>query len=197
MKNSGTTIWRSAVAVTFFSIFVCGCYKSAFESHEAISPLSKIQFASINGRVNELVVFLETNTPLNTIVDTSIFDGVPKRTTVEEAKKQFGDPYLVRPLSEVGSGVLVHLYRVPKGDIGFVTVRLPEETQHQVWAFPTVSAVDKTIINESARNQLLPYLKSNVPVNIRVVRSIGWGGPIIGITTNGVNYVLLGLRDGD
>ena len=183
--------------MTCVSILVCGCYKSDFESHKAMSPLSKIQFVSINGKINELVVFLETNTPLNTIVDASIFDGVSIRTTVEDARNQFGDPYLVRPLSEAGRSAPVHLYKVPKGDIGFVTVRLPEETQHQVWAFPTDSAMDKTIINESARNQLLPYLKSNVPVNIRVVRNIGWGGPIIGITTNGVSYILLGLRDGD
>ena len=195
MSNLNGKLWRSVFVVA--CICMCGCSRVDLETHQAKVPLSKIEIAKVDGKPSEIVVFVDSNTPLSTIIDTSIFDGIPARTTVEDAQKMFGKAQIIRPLSEVNSSVPLHVYMVPKGEIGFASITSPQETQHQVWAFPRDGSVDRIIINDSAREQLLALLKSDTPVRVRLLRSVGWGGPTLGMTTNNVSYILLGLRDGD
>jgi hypothetical protein len=91
----------------------------------------------------------------------------------------------------------VHLYRVPKGEVGFMAVPSSGATQHQVWAFPIDQTPAAVIANASLRRQLLPLLAANRVARVHVLRDVGSGGVTLSMSSNRVDYSILGARDGE
>ncbi|MEK7780644.1 MAG: hypothetical protein AAB370_03990 [Verrucomicrobiota bacterium] len=127
-------------------------------------------------------------------MDISFFDGLDHRMSLDAAKERLGKPQSQR--TEPDMRLPVYLYPVYKGEIGFMAVPSSGGTQQQVWAFPTNQSPATVILDVSLREQLLSRL-SGQTVRVHVLRDVGFGGVTLSMTSNRVDYLILGPRDGE
>ena len=174
----------------------CGA-NYTFEELATQPPLRRIEVAKRNGVVEEVFVSLEAGERLTNVVDVSFFDGLDHRMTHEAARKRFGEPQGVRtdPLMRLS----VAVYPVPKGEIGFMSVPTSGgmPNQPQVWAYPTNQSPAAVILDESVRRQLVTLLSGDRAVQVHVLREVGAGRVTLNMSSNRVDALILGPRDGE
>ncbi len=190
-----------AHVLRFLSLFsvltLASCIPNiTFEEPPSQPPLKKISITKWNGRVDEIFATLQDGVRLTSVVDISFFDGLDYRMSLDAAKQRLGQPKSQRTQADMR--LPVYLYSVPKGEIGFMSVPTSggSPRQPQVWAYPTIQAPALVILDASLRAQLLPRL-SNQPIRVHLLRDVGFGGVTLSMTSNRVDYLILGPRDGD
>ena len=178
------------------ALLLVGCYNFTDETVSGTHPVAKIEITRSNGKLFEVDVHVQRGVRLDSLVDISYFDGLGYRMTLDAAKQRLGEPRNVRTQSDMQ--LPVYLYPVPKGEVGFISVPSSggSPDQPQVWAFPTDQSPPSVILDESLRKQLLPRL-SGAPVRVHVFRDVGFGGVTLSMTSNRVDYLILGPRDGE
>jgi hypothetical protein len=175
-------------------LLLSGCYNITFETVPGTHPVKDMRLTLHDRRVAEIFIRVHSGVRLDSLVDISYFDGLDHRMSLDVAKQRFGQPQGVRTQPDMRRPV--HLYSIPKGEVGFMAVPSSGGTQHQVWAFPTNQSPASVIRDASLREQLLPRL-SGGPVRIHVLREVGFGGVTLSMTSNRVDYLILGPRDGE
>jgi len=176
-------------------LVLSGCYKISFEEISGSYPVKNMQLTRVDGRPDELLVRVQQGVRLASLVDTSFFDGLDYRMSLQSAKRQLGEPVKERVQRDMR--LTVSLYPVPKGEVGFMGVPSSGGTQNQVWAFPTNQSLAAVILNESLRAQILRLLPGDRAVRVQLLRDVGFGGITLGMSSNRIEYLILGLRDGE
>lgn len=178
------------------TLLLSGCYDITFQTIPGNYPVKDMQVTLHDGRVSEIFVRVHSGVRLDLLVDISYFDGLDHRMSLDVAKQRLGQPRSVRTQPDMR--LPVHLYPVPKGEVGFMSVPTSggAPRQPQVWAYPTNQSPASVILDASLREQLLPRL-SGLPVRVHVLRDVGFGGVTLSMTSNRVDYLILGPRDGE
>lgn len=178
------------------ALLLTGCYNFTDETISGTHPVADIRLTRSNGRLFEVWVRVHKDIRLDTLVDISYFNGLNHRMGLDAARQQLGEPRSERMQPDMG--LPAYLYPVPKGEIGFISVPTSggAPPQPQVWAYPTNQSPASVILDASLRTQLLPRL-SGEPVRVHVLRAVGFGGITVSMTSNRVDYLILGPRDGE
>jgi hypothetical protein len=131
------------------------------------------------------------------VVDVSFFDGLDHRMTLDTAKQRFGEPRSVRTQPDMG--LPVALYPVPKGEIGFMSVPTSggAPRQPQIWAYPTNQSPASVILDTPLRSQVLRHLPADQPARVHIHGDVGYGGVTLSMSSNRIDYLILGPRDGE
>jgi hypothetical protein len=185
---------RCAWLCAALAIFV-GCYQITFEAIAGEHPVKNFKVTRRDGEVSEVFVKVNEGVRLQSLVDLSYFEGVPFRTSLEEATKKFGSPRSTR--TDEIMKVPVSLYAIPKGELGFMTIPSEGGPEHQVWAYPINKETAGIILNESLRAQLSKILPLEGPVRVNILRDVGFGGVTLNMTKDRVDSLILGKRDGE
>jgi hypothetical protein len=178
-------------------LMLSGCHNNTSETVPGTHPVKDMRITLRDGRVVEVFVRVHSGVRLDSLLDISYFDGLDFRTSLDQAKQRFGQPQSVRTQPDMQ--LPVHLYPVPKGEIGFMSVPTSGGAPHQpqVWAYPTNQSTVSVILDASLREQLLPRLPGDQPIRVHVLRDAGFGGVTLSMTSDRVDYLILGLRDGE
>ena len=176
-------------------LLLLGCYKITFETIPGNYPVRDMRLTLHDGRVTEVFVRVQSGVRLDSLVDISYFDGLGYKMNLEAAKRRLGEPHGVRTQPDMRLPVSV--YPVPKGEVGFMAVPTSGGTQPQVWAFPRNPSPRIVILDPSLHTQLLQCLPSDQAVRVHVLRDVGYGSITLSMTSNRVDYLVLGPRDGE
>jgi hypothetical protein len=178
-------------------MWLSGCDKIAFETVSGTYPVKDIKLTVRDRRVVEIFVQVHPGVRVDSVVEMSFFDGLDHATTLETAKQRLGEPRSIRVHPDMR--LPVSLYAVAKGEIGFMSVPTSggAPRQPQVWAFPTNQAPATVILEASLRAQVVQHLTADRPIRVHILRDVGHGGVTLSMTSNRVDYLILGPRDGE
>jgi len=134
----------------------------------AAPPISELFLTRSFGQLQEASVFLERRTPLATVVDTSIFGGLPLGSTPEAAAQFLRIAPSGRAKGEVW-------FQTPKAElhVWYSPHSGPSAGHWLIYAVPTHCSLDDVITDRALRNQLRSLLPEARSVSVGILGADG------------------------